>query len=168
MAGKAKNYVAAPQASGDRNIAGDGQVGQDKPRNIPLYGPIEQPPIEPVPSDVLKNADKLDLEAFMNEPVDVIVLSSPEKNAEAIVTVYCNGVPQAFIRGKMQTVKRRYVEALARAKRTTYDVSHPIDQTTGEPINRAIPHTGLRYPFHVVKDTSRGAAWLEKVLAEAA
>ena len=59
-----------------------------------------------------------ELEAFMNEPVMVTVLSSGKDNEMPYVQVAVNGVTQMFLRDQPIVVKRKYLERLARAKET--------------------------------------------------
>lgn len=145
------------------------KVGQDRPRTIKSTGParkaIEPALIETVDRPVDK--DWADQMAFNEEPVRVLVHESTDKNAELIVEVYNNGVPQRFIRGQAQVVKRKFLEVLARAKMTTQG-QQLIKDGEGNDTYRMVPHTALRYPFSVMEDSNpRGADWLKAVLAEA-
>jgi len=146
---------------------GDYTIGQDVPRDMPLDGDarIEPQEIEVVGGPVID--DLAPALAFMEEPVDVLVHDSADRNAEPIVETGVNGRVQFFIRGQTQTVKRKFVECLARAKTTTYSQQKYSDANGNDAI-RNVPHTALRYPFSVVNDRNpNGAAWLKKVLAEA-
>jgi hypothetical protein len=143
------------------------QVGQDKPRDMPSTGEarIEASEIELVDGpDWKKKAEAL---AFMEEPVEVMVHETADKNAETIVEVFNSGRRQMFIRGQVQTVKRKFVEVLARAKHTVYRQERYKDHEGNDAI-RNIPMTALRYPFSIVSDTNpKGRDWLKKILAEA-
>ena len=145
----------------------DQKVGQDRPRKMKSTGPakesLEPALIEPVERPVKKDhADRL---AFNEEKIEVMVHESTDKNAEAVVEVFVNGIPQRFVRGQTQAVKRKFVEALARAKRTAYSQEKVMDN--GIESYRNVPHTALGYPFSVVRDPNpRGADWLKSVLAE--
>jgi hypothetical protein len=44
--------------------------------------------------------------AFNEELIDVVVHESTEVNATPLVETYVNGVPQRFVRGQTQRVKR--------------------------------------------------------------
>lgn len=113
----------------------------------------------PVPN--LKDAE---MEAFMNEPVMVTVMSSGKDNEHKFVHVAVNGVTQMFQRDVPIVVKRKYVERLARAKETGYEQT--LDHTKGEAMNMLTANKSLRYPFQVNRDDNpRGAAWLRSVLA---
>ena len=100
------------------------------------------------------------------EPVTVMVMESTDDNADQIVSVWVNGRVQNFIRGNPQTVRRCYVERLARAKKTVY--SQTLDERQGESAFNAMrARYGLRYPFSVIEDKNpNGAAWLRGILAE--
>lgn len=105
-----------------------------------------------------------ELEAFMNEPVMVTVLSAGKDNEAPYVQVAVNGVLQMFRRDVPIVVKRKYVERLARAKETSYDQN--LDERQGERMNVLQQIKSLRYPFQVNRDDNpRGAAWLRAVLA---
>lgn len=103
--------------------------------------------------------------AFMEEMVDVMVHESADPNAEAIVETWCNGTAQRFIRGQVQTVRRKYVEILARAKNTGITTREIMDHQ-GDRTTAIAKHTALRYPFSIVRDANpRGAAWLKQAMA---
>ncbi|MBO9679559.1 MAG: hypothetical protein J7556_15055 [Acidovorax sp.] len=105
-----------------------------------------------------------DLEAFMNEPVMVTVMSGGKDNEAPFVQVAVNGVIQMFRRDVPIVVKRKYVERLARAKEAGYDQT--VDDRLGEKMNQLQQKHSLRYPFQVNRDDNpRGAAWLRAVLA---
>lgn len=152
-------------------IAGDGNVGQAPAKHIPTTGDarVLTDTIEVESAEVLAKKDHLEKLAFMDEVLEIVVLPTADKTESAIVPVYNNGIPQFFIRGARQKVKRKFVECLARAKPIDYDVRIQTDQTTGEVTNSMIPKTAtLKYPFEVKHDPSgaRGEAWLAKVLAD--
>ncbi len=110
--------------------------------------------------------DKADMERFMNEMVTVIVHDSNDDSDDPFVQTWVNGRMQMFLRGRPQTVRRCYVEALARSTRTTY--KQKLDERLGESVfNMMTPHRALRYPFAVIEDPSgaKGHAWLQTLLA---
>ena len=105
-----------------------------------------------------------EMEAFMNEPVMVTVMSSGRDNETPYVMVGVNGVTQMFKRDVPIVVKRKYVERLARAKETGYD--QQVDDRMGERMNSLQSRNSLRYPFTVNRDDNpRGSAWLRAILA---
>jgi len=116
--------------------------------------------------DKVVSLEGAELEAFMSEPVKIIISESADENDPQLVQVGVNGVTQFIVRGMEQVVRRKYVERLARAKRTDYDQT--IDDRLGEAMNRLRRRNALRFPFTVLEDPNpRGQAWLRGVLAEA-
>ncbi len=115
--------------------------------------------------DRVVTAKDFELERFMAEPVTIMVHDSNDANDVDLVDVSCNGVHQFLERGRPQTIKRCYVERLARAKRTTY--SQNLDDRLGEAMNNMKPRHALKYPFSVIEDKNpKGSAWLQQLLAE--
>ena len=145
-------------------------IGQDRPRVMKSTGPakeaLEPAHIEPVDRPV--DTEWAALMAFAKELVTIRVAESTDKNAEQVVEVFNNGDRQLFPRGKEVTCERRFVESLARAKITSYSQKLIKVEQTGVEQYVEVPHTALRYPFHVVRDDHpRGGDWLKAVLAEA-
>jgi hypothetical protein len=125
---------------------------------------------EPVIETVAESRDFSKLaadEAFMNELVTVMVHSTTDENQPNHVVVNCNGMNQPLIRGVPTTVKRKYVEILARMKETKY-TQVTRNASAPDQIDMVARH-GLSFPFDLVEDKNpRGRAWLQNVLAEAA
>ena len=145
--------------------------GQEKSAVMPTTGSIastidEVRLVEPVHTD---GVDKVyaDALAFMEEKVTVMIHEDADPNAENPVQVACNGTNQFFLRGQAQDVRRKYVEILARAKRTR--ISTPeITDGSGARTNGLRSASSLRYPFSVLHDSNpKGPAWLKSVLSEA-
>jgi len=106
-------------------------------------------------------------EAFMNELVTVMVHSTTDENQPPQVIVNCNGMNQPIMRGYPTTIKRKYVEILARMKETKY-TQRTLNPAAPDQIDMVARH-GLSYPFDLVEDKNpRGRAWLNNVLAEPA
>lgn len=104
--------------------------------------------------------------AFMEEKVDVMLHESTDPNAENPVQVSVNGINQFFLRGQQQTVRRKYVEVLARAKKTAISTPEMTNQV-GERVAAIRKATALHYPFSVTRDDNpRGQAWLRGILAQ--
>ena len=106
-------------------------------------------------------------ELFMNELVTIMVAdTNDEQDADVLVQVSINGKNQFFVRGHPQTVRRCYVERLARAKKTSF--TQNLDERQGEEVfNRMKSHNALRYPFTVIEDKNPvGGAWLRAILSE--
>lgn len=111
------------------------------------------------------SSNELELEAFMNEPVTINVSGSAIEGDLPVISVIVNGVVQPIPRGSEVVVKRKYVEALARAKTTGYKQQvNPIDPSDIS----MVPSTALTYPFTVIQDTHRGKEWLRRVMAQLA
>jgi hypothetical protein len=108
-------------------------------------------------------ADQL---AFMEEPVTILVMSSGDQNEIALVQVAVNGVTQFIKRDEPITVKRKYVERLARCKKT--DFNQALDDSQGEQsFNVLTRRHSLRFPFSVIQDRNpKGAGWLKQILTE--
>ena len=125
---------------------------------------------EPVIETVAESRDFSKLaadEAFMNELVTVMVHATTDENQPNHVVVNCNGMNQPLIRGVPTTVKRKYVEILARMKETKY-TQVTRNASAPDQIDMVARH-GLSYPFDLVEDNNpRGRAWLQNVLAEPA
>lgn len=103
--------------------------------------------------------------AFMEEVVEVEVHESGDpNNNEPVINVYVNGVGQMFERGKVQMVKRKYVQVLATAKPETMRTETMVQGN--QVVNRIIKHQALRYPFTVREDSKEGRDWLKKVLQQ--
>ena len=123
-------------------------------------GPIEKAS----ETNFVKEAD---LELFMQDFLLIIVHPDGNDNAVEFPCVSVNGINQAFIRGKEQKVKRKYVEQLARTRVTKYtqkvnDPSRPENIQMQE-------GTALVYPFSVLHDPDpKGRAWLQAILAQPA
>lgn len=110
--------------------------------------------------------EAFEMEAFMNEPVTIVVNPPQDPDDPMLVQVGVNGVNQFIPRGEPIAVKRKYVEVLARAKRT--DFKQTLDDRLGEAMNHLRSMHSLRFPFSVIRDPNpNGGAWLTGVLAEA-
>ena len=114
--------------------------------------------------DVRRDKKTLDAVVFMEEPVKIMVHESTDENAQPVVDVYCNGIPQRFVRGMEQVVKRKFVQILINARTTTVRTRTGVEG--GNVVNQLTRHTAVRYPFSVIEDRNpRGGAWLREALA---
>jgi hypothetical protein len=157
-----------PRVSSKTVDAAAEKVGQDAATEFSTDGALEvdRPVIEPVEGPgALDKAARL---AFMEEPVKILVHESSDPNdPDPSPLLRVNGRNQYIIRGTEQTVRRKYVEVLARARKTGYTQSIRHDQVTGNVHQKMNPRTALRYPFSVIEDRNpNGSAWLRKILAE--
>lgn len=125
----------------------------------------ERPDIQTVAeSDMERTASD---EAFMHEPVKILVYPSTDHNATPYATVSVNGDTAVVFRNVPTVVKRKHVEVLARMVETR--VSQDMTPNASGEITRASLRGahGLVYPFQVLEDKNpRGAQWLANVLAE--
>lgn len=151
--------------------AAEQPIGQAKSVDLPMTGSIldiPRPDLEIEVADTQSLGDYAAELAFNEEPVEVMVSESTDKNASAVVEVFCNGRSQYFVRGKAQVVKRKFVEILARARETSITTTTAAQGADGEPVNRINKHTALRYPFSVIHDANpKGREWLKQTLASA-
>lgn len=147
----------------------DMQVGQDRSLDMPMTGSLAdmlRTDLQVETVDGPSIGDYAKQLAFNEELVDVVVHESTNPNEQMLVDLYCNGTPQRFIRGQVQTVKRKYVEILARARQTSMKTTVAVNGD--ETVNRIDKHTAVRYPFSVVADRNpNGHAWLKQVLQSA-
>lgn len=111
--------------------------------------------------------EKVEMLKFMEEPVTVEVSEVADENADWGFVIEVNGKSCAFRRGERKTVKRLFVEGLARAKRTGFKNQLVVDPVTGDQEYIYPSKTGLRYPFSVIHDANpKGADWLKTVLRQ--
>lgn len=138
----------------------DGKEG----KGIPIDEIGQGDGIEPVAEKDFTDAAKL--EAFMNERVTVLVHPSPIPGELTVVTCNVNGKNQNFVRGKKVTVKRKYVEALARCTDTVY--TQATEDPTKPHKKKMVPTTVPYFPFSVIEDKNpNGFPWLEALLNNA-
>jgi hypothetical protein len=146
-----KEFDAVNEALGQGKNMGLGEIGDP--------GPIEVA----TEQDIISKA--VQLEKFMHEPVTLVIHPSTEEGALEVVTPSVNGINQPIVRGVETTVKRKYVEALARGRMTRYEQQTP-DPTRPENI-QMLDRTALIYPFTVVNDANpRGREWLKGILSQ--
>lgn len=110
--------------------------------------------------------EKLAMLAFFDEKVTVRIATTTDRNADQIFEITINGKTEMFRRGETKTVKRMFVDRMARLKSTTYDHE---EVTNSEGIKQIVykPSTALRYDFSVVRDDNPlGDSWLRSTLAE--
>lgn len=150
------------------------QVGQDGVREF--NDASELPQLKPASAIEIQGASRktggprgqkwLDDMAFANEMITVMVHESTDKTAHPFPEVEVNGRIQRFVRGHEQTVRRCFVEKLARLKLTTFD-NLKTKNVDGEDVYRYPSHTGLLYPFVLINPTEKDTRWLKGILAEA-
>ena len=95
-----------------------------------------------------------------------MVHSTTDDNAPPHVLLSVNGRTQPVARGTPTTVRRMFVEVLARCVETKY-VQPNRDLSNPESGNSLIGRTALAYPFDVLEDKNPlGRAWLDKIRSE--
>ncbi len=117
--------------------------------------------------------------AFNNEPVDIIIMPSQQKNAASIFECWTNGrKAEMFINGRWHeigalpvneeiTVRRFTVEQIARARVTNLQTAHE-DANVPMPRNTEVRQTTPVHAFSVLHDPNpRGREWLSSVMRRA-
>jgi hypothetical protein len=102
-------------------------------------------------------------QAFMSEPVVIVLHALGQQEAEPAVPVGVNGDRAYLIPGTPTRVKRYHVAQLLKA-RPDY-VSHQggdVSQSE-QNHNRFFKQSTSRYNFDVIEDTPRGIAWLREL-----
>ncbi|NUX58655.1 hypothetical protein [Paraburkholderia youngii] len=162
--GRVPNVAPADRFdAADITIEGDAPLALDEIHERTNDGGAE---LERV-TGVSASEEALKLEAFMHETVVIIIAEDSDEEALPVVTLCVNGTTQPIFRGVPTPVKRKYVEALARAKETKYrqSLSDPNDPAS----ITMVPRTALAYPFSVESDPNpNGRAWLRELLKQPA
>jgi len=115
------------------------------------------------PQDIIKMKARADLEEFMNQVLTIEVMKDGTQGAYPVITPNVNGINQPIIRGKVQKVKRKYVEALARSRITNYEQEVP--DPSKPDVMDMLDITTPTYPFRVTHDPHpRGSEWLQAIL----
>ena len=106
----------------------------------------------------------LEYEAFMQEPVIIIIQETTDKNAPPIVFVGDNGDDRWLPRGTPIKLPRKYVERLAQAKERSISTKQLNGQEDMDERMPARSKEATAYPFSVLKDWNPlGAKWLRRV-----
>ena len=141
---------------------------------LPATGPLPQrdATIERV-TDMSTVWNKAKTLAFMEEPVTIVIADSADPNAEKMVFVAVNGEGAGhkklpwLPRGVPVTIKRKFVERLARAKKVGIRTVDTRD-ASGYNTTAVQKSSGSLYTFTVLEDRNpEGTSWLRRVLAEA-
>lgn len=166
---EARNNPASIRSSIETD---DRDIGQFEPRTMNSEGLASESlsPLRSVNDDIVLDGkrwteDKLRIEAFMQELVCVRLSDSTDDTQIPIPQSINGGKTQFFVRGKIQWVKRLYLEPLLRAKKTGYSQTL-VTLDNGVQTYIQVPHTTLMYPFEVIDDTEKGKAWVRRILAE--
>ena len=112
-----------------------------------------------------KAMEAAEMEAFMNEKVNIIIHDSQSEDDLKVVVLSVNGINHPVMRGEETPVKRFFVESLARAK-TTHNKQLPRTPENADR-NDLIPRVSLSYPFSIIEDRNpKGGQWLRAILGE--
>lgn len=115
-------------------------------------------------TDVVKLDDIAAQEAFANEILTIQIHESDKEGALDIINPSVNGTNMPMLRGKPIEVKRKYVEALARSRSTSYTQRMPGQMEDQSKI-RMVDRTVMTYPFSVLHDPNpRGRDWLVEIM----
>lgn len=167
-AAEARRTTKQPVRSTRTDLDTDNEtVGQDRARDLPSTGRARLDPAHVEVVDRVVDKEHLENLKFNEDMLTILLHDTTDPTADPIPFVINDGRRQAFIRGREQQVKRKYVEVLARMKVTSFTQEKYRDSQDIDAI-RNIPHTALKFPFTVIYDPSpRGKDWLKAILAEA-
>lgn len=118
-------------------------------------------------ADRMPDPEQVAMLAFMEELVTIRPATSTDKNAEQVFEITINNRTELFKRGVPKTVRRCYVDLMARLKVTSYTQREVLNP---EGIKQVLndPHTALKYDFSMVEDRNPlGESWLKHTLAMA-
>ena len=113
----------------------------------------------------MPDPEKAAMLSFMEELVTIRPATSTDKNAEQIFEITVNGKTELFRRGEPKTVKRKFVELMARQKVTAY-TAREVTNDQGDRQYVYDPVTAPKYDFAMLKDDNpMGESWLKSTLA---
>lgn len=179
------NQVAAIDGKMD-NILNllNGMTAQDRPTGVPSYNESEDhyqgggvTPAEFTPGNEIVRPQVMDVESpefkkkaalleFESQPVVIRIGAGHSEDDDQVFAIYVNGRAWMFRRDVQYTVPRYVVYGLCQARPMQYRSVEYVDATGGRAVHYPMSR-GIRYPFQVVSDPDpRGAAWLQKALAE--
>ncbi len=113
----------------------------------------------------MPDREKLANLAFMEEPVTIRIATTTDKSAEQVFELNIGGKAEFFRRGETKTVKRYFVDHLARTKVTSYTQNEVVNSEGIKQVLN-VPHTACKYDFQMVRDDNPvGESWLKATLA---
>lgn len=143
---------------------------------LPASGGVEHESVIERVSDLSTVGDKAKMMKFMEEPVEIMINESTDPNAENAVFCAVNGEGALVVkghrtpwipRGVAVTIRRKFVERLARARRIGIRTDEVRDGN-GDRTTAIRRSSALAYQFTVLRDENpNGSSWLRRVLAEA-
>lgn len=100
--------------------------------------------------------------AFYEEPVKILVHPTmSDRDTSRLISLGVNGVPQYILAGTPITVKRKYVEVLAKARPDTISTEASINSMTGKESNSIKKMSYNHYNFDILEDKNpRGREWI--------
>ncbi len=99
---------------------------------------------------------------FNEELLTVHILNTSEKDAQKVFEINVCGESEIFRRGETKTVKRKFVEGLARAKPINYENREYRGDDNLTHMEQ-VAEKGLRYPFALVKPSQIDESWLAHI-----
>lgn len=144
--------------------------------NINLDDDGERSP-EIVRAEKLPEKEFLDELMFYEEPVTIRLEPTTDKNAPIAFPVWVNGkgcevwdprknqwVERPFLPiGMLLTIKRKYLEVIARAKTDTVSIAEH-NMMAENPGNLAVRRTSAVQSFSIIEDKNpRGGAWMSEI-----
>lgn len=143
----------------------EGEVGQDREAHIALEGParIDADDIEIVDGPNL--GDRVEVEAFMNEYVTVMIQPDSNEFPEDPVMLGVNGRQIYVWRNTKTKMRRMYVYQLAKAKADS--ISQDLHNDDPKIVNKLNIRSVPRYPFSILEDTPKGMDWLRQIQKQA-
>lgn len=125
---------------------------------------IGEPQLVQVADSLDMDPEKEAMMRFMEEPVTIRPTRTTDPK-ELVFELTINGRPELFRVGQEKTVKRYYVDHMARMKVTSYTQQETVN-AEGEKTFINIPHTVLKYDFEMVRDANPlGESWLRATKA---
>jgi hypothetical protein len=111
--------------------------------------------------------------AFLEEEVTIQLAEDTNKNPETHIFCQVNGVGPGpggvpwIPRGVPVTIKRKFLQVLARARPVRYRNNEYVDQNSGERKTEQIASSAQKYPFSVIRDDNpRGVEWLTNLFRQ--
>lgn len=151
-----KGYEAGQDGLGAEHVAEAKEVGGESIIVEPPQRGLDDPNF----------IDKAEHEKFMHERVRVHISEARDKFDDPSFIVAVNGRQEVFFRNQEKTVKRMFVEGLARARPVHYGNEETRD-SQGVMSYRWPAKRALRYPFSVIEDPNpRGREWLSNIMRE--
>ncbi len=129
-------------------------------------GPILEMNVDQLVDEIPAGTDFKSLmadQAFMVEPVGIVLHALGQQENEPAVPVSVNGDRAYLIPGRLTKVKRYHVAQLIKA-RPDYVTHNGGDVNSPEQTHNSFSRQSTsRYNFDVVEDSPRGLAWLREL-----